>query len=111
MSTKEQIRKEILAYLEIDESMNKNSKAEYLQALLDKHFVMTEADLILDKYDFQSIIRESKSIMSTITVPAKIGNYVVDQYELSAFCLMEAHTQILNSKRAFLRLPRFNKEA
>ena len=73
MSSKEELRKEILAFLEIEGGMTRLGKQEYLQALLSKHFVISDGDLVLDKHDFNMIVSGAKDVMGKIPLPASIG--------------------------------------
>ena len=109
MSSKEELRKEILAFLEIEGGMTRLGKQEYLQALLDKHFVISDGDLILDKYDFTLIVSGAKDVMAKIALPTSIGGKAVDAHEVNVLCCVEATIQVLNGKGAFRKLPKFNK--
>lgn len=109
MSDKEQIRKDIQQYMDEEEQLTRLAKRELLQSIFDKHFVLSEGDLVLNKHDFNKIVSDSKRIMSSMTLPAVIGSSSVDAHEVNVLACIEAAVQVLNSKGAFRRLPKFNK--
>lgn len=109
MSFPEEIDQDIALFLSKLEELTLADKRELLRSMFKKHLVLNHGELVLTKYDFDSIVGAAKSNYSRDRIPKEIGGKTIDQGEAVNLFVIEATIGVLNQKGALNRLPKFDR--
>jgi hypothetical protein len=97
-----------LFLLKVDE-MKYNDRKSLLMAMFQKHISLNESELILSKYDLDTIVNSAASIYSSASLPTNISGKFLLPNEAVNLALVESTIELLNSKGAIKRLPKFDR--
>ena len=108
---KNQLDVDIKRFLENIESQGQNARVESLRNLFKLHLHLNTCDLMLDKFDLQTIIGSAKTKFANEQIPIFLGTskVKVDQNELPNLFVIEATISHLNKKDCLKKIPKFDK--
>ena len=101
------INKDINDFLELQDGLDNNSRRDLLKNLINKHIILTESPLMIDYYDTIGILARASNIYAEMSVPVRISNKNLGDYQLSGYAVIESTIEFLNNKGAIKRLPKF----
>jgi hypothetical protein len=109
MSTSEEIEKDIAEYLLKEQNLTKQGKRELLRSMFQKHFLVSNSELLLTRHDLSEIRSNAIQNFMKLSLPVSISGVRLTETEANHLCLFEAFTQFLNQQDALNRRPKFDK--
>jgi hypothetical protein len=103
-----EIEIEIMQFLEKEENMRRSDKAQYLMAIINKHFAIDKFDHIMEHYDLERIVSEAKSSYAKTTMPMHISKKQVRPSDINYVLVLEAFVNYLNRNKLLKRLVKFD---
>lgn len=92
----------------VDELKNSDRK-DLLMAIFQKHIVLNESELILNRHDFDVIISGASNRYVNENLPIMIGSKKLLPTEAVNLMVIESTIELLNNKGAIKRLPKFDR--
>ena len=109
MRALEAVEQDAMQFLTKVDELKMNDRRELLMALFQKHIVLNEAEIVLDKFDFDVIVGLAKQLYVQQSLPVRIGDSTLINQEATTLMIVEATIELLNSKGALKRVPKFNR--
>lgn len=107
MSVLDEINQDIGVFMSRMNELTDSGKRELLMSMFKKHLILNTGELVLDRYDLYLVLHRAKTMFSTESIPTKIGNEDITSTEATNMILLEAGFELLNSKGALKRYPKF----
>lgn len=109
MMLPEELMNDILLFLTRVDELTHTDRKELIFTLLRKHFILSESELVLSKYDYDCIVSNAKVAFSDHAVPNSLSGKAIDYKDSINLLLIESAISVLNSKGALKRLPKFDR--
>lgn len=104
------IRKDILFFLNKAHELSHEDKVNLLSNLFEKNMILKQSSLRIGYIDFNSIISRSKDLVTQAALPVKIGKKQLDYSEIGLAMIVLAVIEFLNSKDALKKEVSFEGE-
>lgn len=112
MNSKKRIIQDICDLFKSTKGRISEAKIEELTALLDNYTSLIEKPVMLDREDFDRIVSYAKTEYTEKAFPKYLGNgdKIIGDYNNEAvnLCIIEATITLLNIKKCFKKLPKFD---
>lgn len=110
MRMEDAIDSDIRQYLAQFDNLLPEDKHKLLKNLLDKYIHLSTTTFLMDKFDYNVIVSQSKHLYSNETFREYIGANKRRIYssERANFCIIESTISYLASKDCLKRLPKFD---
>src|ERR1019366_32919 len=108
MSTKEQIDKELMEYLNKEPNLSRNDRITYLRAIFYKHLEINQLEHVINNYDLHVILGDAKGIHANIKLPMNITGKRVAGHEVVHVSVLESFVRYLNSMHLLKKLTKFD---
>ena len=94
------------------DNLSHGDRIEALKNMLEKYFLLSTCDHMMDKHDLQTIISSAGNRFSRDTVPIFLGDKKrkVDQSELANLFVIEATIEHLNKNDCLKKMAKFDKK-
>jgi hypothetical protein len=109
MRSLKDIEQDVLQFLSKVEEIGTNDRKDLLMAIFQKHIILNESDLHLNKHDFDTVLGLARGRYVKEALPISISGKVLLPQESLSLMTMESTMEVLNSKGALKRLPSFNR--
>jgi hypothetical protein len=109
MNLPDELTHDIVLFLSKVDELKHSDRKELLVAMMRKHLVLSQSDIMLDKYDLDMIISGAKSEYSKEPIPTRISGREIDQNEAVKILLIESAVRVFNNKGALKRIPKFDR--
>jgi hypothetical protein len=109
MTLPEELLNDISLFLIRVDELTHSDRKDLLLTMLKKHLLLDKSELILSKYDYDMMISKAKTDFSENAVPTSISGKSIDHKDSINVLLIESVINVLNSKGALKRLPKFDR--
>jgi hypothetical protein len=109
MKSLDEISQDIGVFIDRMDELTVASKRELLLTMFKKHLVLNSGELVLDRYDFYTILSRAGDSYAKEALPKKIGDKEITSNEVAKLFIVEATIELLNNKGALNRLPKFDR--
>jgi hypothetical protein len=107
---KQDIDLDIGLFLDKYGELTNEDRRALLRVLFQKHILLNQSELVLSKYDFDTIKSSAAGIYSReLMPPVKISKKEISTHDVSSLALMEAMISVLNGKNALKRVVKFER--
>ena len=108
MSTKEQIERDLIEYLDREPNLSRNDRIVYLRAVLTKHLEINQLEHVINNHDLMVIIGGAKNIQANVKVPLNITNKRVLGNDIVHVSILESFIGYLNRMNLLKKLTKFD---
>lgn len=108
MSTKEQIERDLIEYLDKEPNLSRQDRIVYLRSVFTKHLEINQLEHVINSYDLSTIISQAKGIQSNVKLPMRITKKQVDGHEIVHVSVLEAFIRYLNKMNLLKKLTKFD---
>lgn len=108
MSTKDQIERDLIEYLEKEPNLGRHDRIVYLRTLFIKHLEINQLEHVINNYDLTTILSNAKSIHINARMPMYITGKQVSGHEVVNVSILEAFMRYLNKMNLLKKLTKFD---
>ena len=108
MSTVDIVEQELRQYVEMEPSLRREERIQYLMAIFRKHFELEKLEHSISYSDLMEVVSHAVAAYPKAKMPFRISNKEVHQSETNYVLIIEAFVGYLNKNRLLRRLAKFN---
>jgi hypothetical protein len=106
----EELEMELNFYFSKEDELGRQDRRALLNAILQKHLLMNGSEINLSYFDLSKIRGDTISSYVGNRLNLRMDKKDLSEAEAVHLLLLENFIQLLDSKNAFKRMPKFNKE-
>ena len=110
MKVTDEMNHDIGVFLSRLDELTLQAKRDLLRTMFEKHMILNFEDLVLDRYDFYTILGQAKTRYANDVIPKKIGRHDITSQEAANLLLIESAFDFLSTKSALKRIPKFEEK-